>query len=191
MLAAYAVRISLPSAARLEILTMRPTPADFIPGMTESRTVSRSGSKAVVEQTGKAGSLLFSYPIDIVVLVDEHPPTGISVHLLGGNLRTFEGGYRLEPVAGFDDSFFLSWSGVIEPEFSLPSFITTWTLRQSVEAEFRAMIAEIERRAALHRQLAFEVAEPTPCAHLAPIHGTERAGGGCPFAPPATSGEAP
>jgi Polyketide cyclase / dehydrase and lipid transport. len=144
--------------------------AQFIPGMTTSRTVTRCGNTAVVAQTGDAGSGLFSYPIDIVVQADEHPSTDITVRLLSGNLRTYQGGYHLEPVAGATDSFILTWSGIIEPDIALPGFITGWALRQAVEGEFRAMLAEIERRQALYSdgRLIIAAAAVAPCSSVAP-----------------------
>lgn len=144
--------------------------AQFIPGMTTSRTLTRCGNSAVVAQTGRAGARLFSYPLDIVVESVEHPSTDVSVRLLSGNLRTYQGGYRLEPVAGAKDSFILSWSGVVEPDIALPGFITGWVLRRAVEDEFRAMLGEIERRQGLysHGQLNLETAAVAPCSSLAP-----------------------
>lgn len=144
--------------------------AQFIPGMTTSRTLTRCGNSAVVAQTADAGASLFSYPIDIVVESDERPPTDISVQLLSGNLRTYRGGYRLEPVAGAKDSFILTWTGVVEPDIALPGLITGWVLRQAVEDEFRAMLGEIERRQVLYSQgqLDLDTAAVAPCSSLAP-----------------------
>ena len=156
-------RIDAPLAVIWQTLTDYDHLAEFIPGMTTSRTLTRCGNNVVVAQTGSAVASLFNYPIDIVVETEEHPPTDISVRILSGNLRTYQGAYHLEPVAGVEDSFDLSWSGVVEPEISLPGFIIGWGLRQVVEDEFRAMIAEIERRNGLYRQGQLNL-NPTPTA---------------------------
>lgn len=163
-------RIDAARAVIWQTLTDYDHLAQFIPGMTTSRTLTRCGNSAVVAQTGQASVKLFSYPIDIVVESVEHPSTDISVRLLSGNLRTYQGGYRLEPVAGAKDSFILSWSGVVEPDIALPGFITGWVLRRAVEDEFRAMLGEIERRQGLysHGQLNLETAAVAPCSSLAP-----------------------
>ena len=40
----------------------------------------------------------------------------------------------------------LHWTGVIEPESSLPAFIGVPLLRRNVSEQFRGMVREIERR---------------------------------------------
>lgn len=163
-------RIDAARAVIWQTLTDYDHLAAFIPGMTTSRTLTRCGNSAVVAQTGDAGASLFSYPIDIVVEADEQPQSDIAVRILSGNLRTYQGGYRLEPVADADDSFILTWSGVVEPDINLPGFITSWVLRQTLEDEFRAMLAEIGRRQALYRhgQLNLDAAAIAPCSPVTP-----------------------
>ncbi len=122
--------------------------ADFIPGMKESRVLSRRGGAAVVEQIGEASFLLFRYPISVIVESDEHYPTTIGVHVLSGNLRRLAGGYRIDSVAGASDEFRLQWRGIIEPDIALPLFITAYGLREAVADQFLGMVNEIERRRA-------------------------------------------
>lgn len=162
-------RLEAPFAVIWTTLTDYDHLAEFIPGMTASRTVTRCDGTAIVAQTGSAGSLLFDYPIDIIVQSEEHPPTGISVHILSGNLRTFEGGYTIEPVAGATDTYILGWRGIVDPVGGLPRLVTAWALRRSLATEFRAMVGEINRREALRRQgsLTAEFLPPPPCTRAA------------------------
>jgi hypothetical protein len=120
--------------------------ADFIPGMKESRVLSRHGGTAVVEQIGEASFLLFRYPISVIVQSDEHYPTAIGVRVLSGNLRQLAGGYRIEGVPGGHGEFRLEWRGIIEPDIALPLFVTAYGLRQAVAEQFLGMVNEIERR---------------------------------------------
>lgn len=121
----------------------------FVPGLTSSRVLERRGASAVVEQKGAARVLFFSYPIEVTVESLENPPDRLGVRVLKGNLKQLEGGYRLQPVAGSEGEFVLSWRGVIEPDFSLPAFLTVPLLRSTFQEQFLAMVKEIERREAL------------------------------------------
>jgi ribosome-associated toxin RatA of RatAB toxin-antitoxin module len=121
--------------------------AQFVPGLVSSRVVSRQGAQLVIEQRGWARIWMFSYPIRVTVTSYERPYQGIDVHLLQGNLRRLDGGYRIEPRP--DGSTDLTWSGLIEPDTPLPEFIRTPLLRRSIADQFAGMVREIERRADL------------------------------------------
>lgn len=121
--------------------------ADFIPGMQKSTVVGHEGAAAIVAQTGSANLLLFSYPIDVTVASVHYPPNEIQIHLIRGNLKQLDGGYRITPLA--DGRTALDWSGLIRPALDLPPLITEVLMRISVESQFLGMVREIERRAAL------------------------------------------
>ncbi|HEX4329711.1 MAG TPA: SRPBCC family protein, partial [Burkholderiales bacterium] len=123
--------------------------AQFVPGMTSSRVLERHGLTAVVEQKGAARVLFFSYPIEVTVESLESPPDRLMVRVLKGNLRQLEGGYHLSPVEGSEGDYLLSWRGVIEPDFDVPSLITVPLMRSTFKEQFLAMVKEIERREAL------------------------------------------
>jgi len=122
--------------------------AEFIPGMTKSRVLSRSGAVAVVEQLGAARFLFISIPIEVTIASTERPPHLIEAKMLKGNLKRLEGAYRIEPLA--DGRVRLGWSGLIEAE-SAPPLIGDLLMRSAIEDQFRGMVQEIERREALRR----------------------------------------
>jgi len=123
--------------------------AQFVPGMKSSRVLERRGPATVVEQKGAAHVLFFSYPIEVTVESLESPPDRLLVRLLKGNLRQLDGGYHLSPVEGSEGDYLLSWRGVIEPDFNVPSLITVPLLRSTFKEQFLAMVKEIERRETL------------------------------------------
>jgi hypothetical protein len=125
--------------------------SSFIPSMHISRVVERRGPAAIVRQLGEAGFLFFTRPIDVVVESLEKPPHVIEIRVLSGNLKKLDGRYRIEPVANTVGHFVLYWSGVIEPEDSLPPLIGVPILRANIGDQFRGMVREIERRAELLR----------------------------------------
>ncbi len=120
--------------------------AAFIPGMETSKVVGHEGAVAIIAQTGSANLLVFSYPIDVTVASVPYPPNEIQVHLIRGNLKQLDGGYRIRPLA--DGRTALDWSGLIRPGLDLPPLIGEVLMRISVESQFLGMVREIERRAA-------------------------------------------
>jgi ribosome-associated toxin RatA of RatAB toxin-antitoxin module len=141
--------IKAPYALIWQTLTDYDHLSEFIPGMTTSRVVERRGGISIVEQTGEAGFLFFTYPIEVLVESREEPPAFIGMRILKGNLKQLDGGYRIEKTGHKGDEFVLRWSGIIERPISLPLFITVPLMRANIADQFRGMVREIERREAL------------------------------------------
>jgi ribosome-associated toxin RatA of RatAB toxin-antitoxin module len=123
---------------------------DFVPGLKKSKVISRRGSTVVVEQSGEARFLMFTFPIDVTLEAVESPPYSIKVRALSGNLRHFEGGYQVAPEQG-GRRIVLTWVGTIIPDVSLPPLIGEVVMRMRIEDQFAGMVREIERREALSR----------------------------------------
>lgn len=122
--------------------------ADFIPGMRRSRLVERQGAVAVIEQSGDAGFLFFSFPLDVTLASTERPPYALEVKLLKGDLKRLDGAYRIEPQAG--GRILLTWAGVVEA-LSMPPLLGELVMRANITDQFRGMVREIERREGLRR----------------------------------------
>jgi len=122
--------------------------AQFIPGIDASRTLARHGSVATVEQRGEMSFLFFHFPVEAVIEADERYPAAIDARMIQGNIRLLSAGYRLQPgPAG--GQLVLRWSGVVQPQFWIPMFISVSVVRGNIETQFRAMVREIERRQAV------------------------------------------
>lgn len=117
----------------------------FIPGIAKSVVRERQGNHLLVEHSGDARFLIFSFPIDVTLEVDESPMVWVSSRAVGGNVRRMIGRYDLSEEAG--RGVLLRYSGLIEPDFQLPPLIGAVALRSTIREEFTAMVAEIERRA--------------------------------------------
>ena len=141
--------IKAPYALIWQTLTDYGHLSEFIPGMMTSHVIERRGSAAIVEQTGEAGFLFFTYPIEVLIESREEPPAFIGMRVLKGNLKQLDGGYRIEKTGYKDDEFVLRWSGIIERPISLPLFITVPLMRANISDQFRGMVKEIERREVL------------------------------------------
>jgi carbon monoxide dehydrogenase subunit G len=138
--------VAAPVAVVWEVLTDYDNLASFIPGLSVSAVNRRSGNRLQVEQKGEARFLVFSYPIEVVLEVLESPSNSVSSRAVGGNLKRMSGRYDLKSARG---GVLLRYTGELEPDFGLPPIIGTLAVRSMVEEQFGAMVAEIERRAAV------------------------------------------
>ncbi len=138
--------LAAPQALVWSVLTDYEHLPAFVPGIAKSVVRERQGSRLRLEQTGEARFLIFSFPIDVQLEVTESAPDWVVSRAVAGNLRRMNGRYDLkpEPARG---GVLLSYAGVIEPNFDLPPLVGTAALRHMAEEQFRAMVAEIERRA--------------------------------------------
>ena len=122
--------------------------AEFIPDMQSSRVLARNADGVIVEQKGEIGFLIFRQPVDVRLVVSEFPPQRIVARAISGNLKEMEARYELESSsAGVKISYF----GRFIPDFLLPPVFGTALVYNSLAKQFRAMVAEIQRRDALAR----------------------------------------
>ena len=117
----------------------------FIPGISRSVVLARSGEHVLVEQSGEARFLVFSVPIEVRLEVLEWAPEWIASRAVAGNLRRMSGRYEIHPLPGH--GVVLRYFGTIEPEFELPPLVGAAILRAMAEEQFAAMAQEIRRRA--------------------------------------------
>jgi len=146
---ARAVVAALPAVA-WQVLTDYERLPRFIPGITKSVVRSRHGNRVLLDQSGEARFLLFTYPIAVQLDVVEWPPDWVASRAIGGNVRRMNGRYELRP--GPDrGSVLLLYYGEIELDFELPPVVGSAAVRGTIEQQFTAMVAEVERRAASSR----------------------------------------
>ncbi len=126
-----------------EVLTDYDRLSEFIPGMHSSRIISRSNRSVIVDQSGDARLLFFSFPIQVRLEVEEFPYERIVSRAIGGNFKEMLGAYALE-VRG--RRLLLRYTGSLTPGFSVPPLIGTILVRNTMEKRFGAMVDEIMRR---------------------------------------------
>ena len=116
--------------------------AEFIPGMQESRVVSRTGSSVVIDQRGEASLLFFTFPMSVRLAIEEYPHDRIVSTAISGNFKEMHGVYLLEAR---DIGLRLRYEGSFTPEFGVPPLVGTMVVRSMVERRFNAMVREIEK----------------------------------------------
>jgi carbon monoxide dehydrogenase subunit G len=115
----------------------------FVPGMTESRVITRNATGSVVALKGWMELLILRFDFDIMYSTRELPPHLLTSRVIRGNVKNMRSEYRLSP---YDGGTRLDYVGEVEPEGWLPPLIGPFVIRRQVESQLEAMAQEIERR---------------------------------------------
>ncbi len=125
-----------------KVLTDYDRLAEFIPGMLESRVVSRDGSSVLVDQRGETTLLFLTFPMRVRLAIEEKPFERIVSTAVSGNFKDLTGVYLLQVR---DAGVTLRYEGKFTPDFGFPPLLGTLIVRNSVEKRFSAMVREIEK----------------------------------------------
>jgi len=125
-----------------KVLTDYDRLAEFIPGMLESRVVSRDGSSVVVDQRGETSLLFLTFPMSVRLAIEEQPYDRITSTAISGNFKDLTGVYYLQVQ---DAGLRLHYEGKFTPDFGYPPLLGTLIVRSTVERRFGAMVHEIEK----------------------------------------------
>jgi carbon monoxide dehydrogenase subunit G len=117
--------------------------AQFIPDMSVSRVVSRTGNTVIVEQKGEFGVLFFHQPVELRLEIVETPSRTIVARAVGGSFREMNGRYDLGEAGG---RVKISYAGRFVPAFSLPPFLGIIGVRHTAATQLAALVDEIMRR---------------------------------------------
>ncbi|MCC7487533.1 MAG: SRPBCC family protein [Burkholderiales bacterium] len=128
-----------------QVLTDYEKLPDFIPDLQSSRVLARAAEGITVVQRGEVRLLFFGYPVEVRLLVNEHPMTRVDARAVSGSFRELSGTYAVDASGG---RVRLRYTARLVPDFFVPPLIGTWALRRSVRATFVALVEEIVRRQA-------------------------------------------
>lgn len=120
--------------------------ADFIPNIALSRTVARDGSRALIEQRGRAGFGPFGQQFTLMLAIDEEPFAAIRASAVGGDFRRFDASYQLTEIDATTTR--LVYRATLEPNAIVPPLVGLSIMRALVRRQFEAMVSEITRRGA-------------------------------------------
>lgn len=128
----------------------------FVPGISSVRvrqvTEEAGRRRLLVEQSGELRFLFFSRRVAVLLDVDQQPMTRVHARALPrpqpadgdeSALDDFEGTYTLVPIAG---GVRLAYRARFAPGFALPPLLGRLAIRRTMQAQFEAMLEEIERR---------------------------------------------
>jgi len=116
--------------------------ADFVPGLHESRVLTRHGGRLVVVQSGDAPLWLLRMPYVVTYEVTEFPPFRVESKASASQLSRFESHYTLTPEAS---GVRIDYQGRLAPRSAFIGRFEQAAARQGVVREFEALAHEIER----------------------------------------------
>jgi carbon monoxide dehydrogenase subunit G len=119
--------------------------AGFIPGMSSSRTVSRSGAEAVVEQQGSFGIGPFRQRFTVLLAVREEMNQSISTFGIGGDFRCFKSRYEIVSLSS--QRARIVYRATLVPGMAVPPVVGLFAVRSMIGTQFDALLKEIRRRA--------------------------------------------
>ncbi len=163
--------VRAPSELVWDVLTDYEGAPGWVPGMKQSKVLSRDGSVLTVSQKGEADFLVFAMPVESMLKVEEFPPDRVTVTSLQGSFRHLRGAYRLRNLPASSDGSPVTrveWTGQLEPDFDLPAFMTVSLVSRNVKLQFEGLVWEMERRVAVSKGLA---PPKKPTAEVAPKGG--------------------
>jgi ribosome-associated toxin RatA of RatAB toxin-antitoxin module len=117
----------------------------FIPDLAVSRTLSRAGGSAVVEQRGDARWLLFRQPLAVTFTVMETAPSLVRSRAVSPSFRDLESRYELQPLPG--GGVRLEYSGRFVPAAGALRSIDLAAARANLGRQFEALVREMTRQA--------------------------------------------
>jgi hypothetical protein len=128
-----------------EVLTDFDRMAGFVPSLSESRVLNRTGDRLTVFQKGVVRFGILAFAFESLREVDLEAEQVVRSRNIGGNLR------RLDSFTGFaaaDAGTLISYRVEVIPEFWIPGFIGEALLRHEVAEQFEAIVGEMLRRRA-------------------------------------------
>jgi ribosome-associated toxin RatA of RatAB toxin-antitoxin module len=117
----------------------------FIPDLASSRTVSRDGGQAVIEQRGEARWLLFRQPLEVTFSVSETAPSVVRSRATSTSFRELESRYELVPLPS--GGVRLEYSGRFVPASGTLAWVDLAAARTSLRRQFEALVREMTRQA--------------------------------------------
>jgi hypothetical protein len=118
--------------------------AKNIPGILESKIISRAGNKVQVYRIIEENVLFFPIELKSTVEYTETPNRLITFEQINGDIKLYKGSWRLFPDKGKTSLNYEAW---VELDTLIPSAVIEYFIKNSIRGRFEVMA----QRAAQHR----------------------------------------
>lgn len=117
--------------------------ASGIPGITESKIVSRIGNRVVVHRTVRDTLFLVPVQLDSTVEYTEIPGIGLNFEQIRGDNKIYRGTWRLEPQ---ESAMKLTYRSVVEFDSLIPRPVIELFVESGLKERFGAMALRAQIR---------------------------------------------
>jgi carbon monoxide dehydrogenase subunit G len=125
--------------------------ARFIPDMSSSHMLVRSGNVALVEQRGVARIGPVQRSFSVLLQVSEHAGDSINLSGVGGDFMLFDARYEI--VSLTPDRSRIVYDATIVPLVSMSPLVSVPAMRAVMSKQFGALVQEMSRRASATAEL--------------------------------------
>ncbi|MBU3548406.1 SRPBCC family protein [Polynucleobacter sp. P1-05-14] len=110
--------------------------AKNIPGIIESKVISRSRNKVRVRRAIREEILFFPVEMKSLVEYTETPNKLIAFEQVSGDNKQYRGAWRLTEAK---DKTLFKYEAIVEPNSIIPSIVIEYFVRNSIRARFESM----------------------------------------------------
>jgi carbon monoxide dehydrogenase subunit G len=137
------LKVAVPPATAIEVLTDFEHMAAFVPNLVSSRIISRAGNVYLIAQQGRArfGPLSFSFESER--RIELYPDGRLISQAVSGSTKYMRSELVVQGATGATS---LDYHIEMTPERWLPSSIATSFMRHELAEQFTALAHEMERR---------------------------------------------
>lgn len=132
-------------AAVWKVLTDYESMPEFVPDLEKNRVLSRTGNRAIIEQSGVARFLFLSRTINLTVHVAEEPMSSIDIRLVTGDMKVYQCRWELTPIAETGGTR-IAYSGRMVPKFYVPGMLGSNIIRRDIERMMRAVLQRMDEQ---------------------------------------------
>ena len=130
-------------AAVWKVLTNYENMPDFVPDLEKTKVLSRTGNRAIIEQSGVARFLFLSRSIHLIVQAAEEPMSSIDISLVTGDMKVYS--CRWEMSALPDGGTRIVYSGKLVPKFYVPGMLGANIIRRDIERMMTAVLLRLDQ----------------------------------------------
>lgn len=135
--------VKAPPATVWKVLTDYEGMPEFVPDLNKTKVLSRTGNRAIIEQSGVARFLFLSRTIHLIVQAAEEPMTSIDISLVTGDMKVYS--CRWELTALPDGGTRIDYSGKLVPKFYVPGMLGSNLIRRDIERMMSAVLQRLDR----------------------------------------------
>lgn len=130
-------------AAVWKVLTDYEAMPEFVPDLEKTKVISRTGNRAIIEQSGVARFLFLTRTIRLLVHVSEEPVSSIEIKLVNGDMKVYHCRWEMTPIPETGGTR-IAYMGKMVPKFYVPGMLGSNIIRRDIERMMQAVLERLD-----------------------------------------------